>query len=148
MGSTCHQQRITKALRSKDTSAFYLWANMFGLPNLQLCANEQGEFVSPDFWPAILGMFFVLCDWSPWPHLCQIDFISVLRTGDILVIGWPSQPVSHPSFPVDARTGIAVGRRLRTAQDLRAANGGEVEGESLVCGKHNSTPPAKQDILG
>lgn len=117
-------------MRFKDTSASYLWANMFGLPILQLCAKNQGEFPSPDFWPPILGRFFVWCDRSPRPHLCQIDLISVLRTGRH--IGWPSQPVSHPSFPsfpVDARTGIAVGRRLRTAQDLRAENGGEVEGK-------------------
>ena len=64
-------------MRFQDTSASYLWANMFGLPILQLCANEPGEFPSPEFWPAILGRFFVWCDWSPRPHLCQIDFISV-----------------------------------------------------------------------
>ena len=156
MVTTCHQQRnINKCTEIQKYFSFlpsgaYVWFTR--LPNNFVRMNKgnsRRQNSGQQFWGGFSFDVIGRCG----PIYVKSTLFQCLGTGDILVIGWPSQPVSHPSFrsfPVDARTGIAVGRRLRTAQDLRAP----VRGWRMVARWRasllfvgNTIPPAKQDIL-
>ena len=136
---TCYQQRIT----CQHSVSFLPLVNIFVLPIMQLRANNQGNSIAKILASNFEKFLFyvtsrrILLKTAEKNTMFQVQrpssisnrlYFWSLRTLDYN-IGWPSQPsrtlIRHfRHFPWDARTGIAVGRRLRTALDL-VANGGE-----------------------